>query len=68
MVKAICEEHCITEGSLKIVCDGIKALQRAVDFQYFISPNHIHFDLTTAIWAQVKSSPMQWKERYVLGH
>ncbi len=59
MVNMICKEHGLMEGAIEIGCDNIEASKRAVDLEYIISPDYTHFDLTTGIQAQVKTSPME---------
>ncbi len=64
-MNAICEEHNITEGSMEIGWNNIKALRYAIDLDYSIALNHTYFDLTTAICSQLKASPMQCKAHHV---
>ncbi len=49
VIQALCKERGITQGSIKLRCKNIEALQLTVNLDYFITPNHKNFDLTTAI-------------------
>ncbi len=49
MANKICKEHDVLEGGMEIGGDNVKALQRAIDLDYFISSNHTHFNLTTVL-------------------
>ncbi len=39
-----------------------------MDLEFFINPNHTHFDLTTAICTQVKATPIEWRVWHTKGH
>ncbi len=58
----------LTEGEIEEGCDNIEALQWAINTDYFVSPNHTHFDFMTAIRYHVKQSPLRWKTCHVQGH
>ncbi len=64
----LCKEHHITNRKREVGCNNVEALQRAFDLDYCVCPNHMHFDLTTAIYCQVQNSPIKWQVRHVQGH
>ncbi len=49
VLNAICQEHLITEGEIELGCDNVKALQRAINSEYYMLLIHTHLELTTAI-------------------
>ncbi len=68
MANEICKEQYVPEGGMEIGCNNVKALQREIDLDYFISPIHTHFDLSTATQYHVKFNPIKWKARHVQGY
>ncbi len=68
LANAICKEHQITKEEMEVRCNHIEALCRAFDLDYCISPNHTHFNLTTAIHYQVWTTLIKWKVRHVRVH
>ncbi len=38
LVNVICQEHQILEGEIEVGCDNIKALRRAINMDYLVSP------------------------------
>ncbi len=67
-VQEICNEHHITDGEIKVGCNNLEAIRRLSDTDYLVSPNHAHFDITTAIHHYVKQSLITWKTRHAWGH
>ncbi len=61
IVNAIYEEHEIVPEMVEIRCLNIEALQCSVDLEYFITPNHSHFNITTGIHIQLKPSLIKGK-------
>ncbi len=65
MVQEICNHYNIQVGVIKLACDNIKALSKRVDLNYFVSPQHSHFDLIQAL---IRKIPMEWTTQHVNGH
>jgi hypothetical protein len=68
MINTICHLHGIHQGSIISGCDGKEALRKSFSPHNAAKTKGSQFDLLSAIWAVIKSSPITWKFRHIKGH
>jgi hypothetical protein len=57
----------ITEGPIKVGCNGQSAL-RAFDLDYYFNPQQADFDILSSLHFRIQNSPITWTPRHILGH
>ena len=67
LTSILCKHYNITEGKVHIRCDNEASL-RVLNEWYIPSPTSDSFDLTNAIWHQLKASPLTWTGEWIEGH
>jgi hypothetical protein len=67
LVNLLCSWAGISFGSIEIGCNGLSALSKAFD-SWPLEPAHPHFDMLSALWLMIASSPFTWTTRHVAGH
>jgi hypothetical protein len=68
LVHLICKVHNITSGSIEVGCDGQGALIQALEYAGDVDPSCQQFDIIAAIRFWKTKSPIQWRNRHILGH
>jgi len=68
MTKCLCDQYCITAGSIEVGCDGQEALYRCFSPDFRPSPSHAHYDLIVATRRMLACCPVLWKSRHIKGH
>jgi hypothetical protein len=64
----LCSWAGIASGGIEVGCDGLSALNKAID-TWPHEPTNPHFDLPSALCTMIASSPLKcWTTRHVLGH
>ena len=67
LVNALASHFNLTQGSITVACDNQQAID-TFDIEFTPNPAKENFDMVNAVWAQLKSSPIQWKAKHVKGH
>jgi hypothetical protein len=67
LVKEICKLHGVEEGSIKVYCDNVTALE-IFDSDYLPNPKRKNFDLVSACWSLKNSVPVFWESEHIKGH
>jgi hypothetical protein len=57
----------ILEGAIEVGCDGLSALNKAID-TWPLDPDDPHFDMLNSLRAMIAESPITWTTRHVDGH
>ena len=63
----ICSWAGITSDGIKVGCDGLSALNKAFN-TWPLEPSDPHFDLLSALWKMISSSPVTWTTQHIAGH
>jgi hypothetical protein len=70
MVHLICEQYGITDGAIEVGCDCQSALRHVFTSgqQFDATITQADYDLLSAIWKMISTSPIKWTCCYVAGH
>jgi hypothetical protein len=67
LTQAICQRHNVLSGSVWVACDN-KAAINVFDEEFIPLPKHANYDLLSAIYSLLSTSPLSWSGEHVKGH
>eukprot|EP00957_Ditylum_brightwellii_P070376 5346898-Ditylum_brightwellii.AAC.1 len=68
ITQQVCRLHNITEGSIIVACDCLKALQKVMSTETSFSPLSSQLDIISVIDTAINGSPLIWKWHHIKGH
>jgi len=68
LLTQLCQFKNVKSGEIHFGCDGLLALQCAVDFEFPASPDDPGYNLISAIHHLWKDSEITWQNRDIMGH
>ena len=68
VLEILCRTYGIKKGSIKIGCDGLSAIRKALDEESSFSCQSAQFDLLSAVEAKLRALPITVEWRHIDGH
>jgi hypothetical protein len=65
MVYVLCQAHQVTQGKVRVGCDGLSALYQAIDELGDVDPNTKQFDIIAGIREWRSKSPIEWVSNHI---